>query len=62
MKLVLSWIIDTEAMMIGLPKHRIDRLESILNAFPRSQQQTSVKRWHKTLGELQSMLLALPGA
>jgi hypothetical protein len=37
MKLVLGWIIDTEAMMIGLPKHHINRLESILNAFPRSQ-------------------------
>jgi hypothetical protein len=37
MKLVLVWIIDTEAMTIGLPKHHIDRLESILNAFPQSQ-------------------------
>jgi hypothetical protein len=61
MKLVLGWIIDTEAMTIGLPQHRINRLESILNAFPWSQQQTSVKRWHETLGELRSMSLALPG-
>jgi hypothetical protein len=62
MKLVLGWIIDMEAMTIGLPQHRIDHLESILSAFPRSQQRTSVKRWHETLGELRSMSLALPGA
>jgi hypothetical protein len=62
MKLVLGWIINTFAMTICLPQHRIDRLETILNAFPSSQQRTSAKRWHETLGKLRSMSLALPGA
>jgi hypothetical protein len=62
MKLVLGWIIDTVAMTICLPQHRIDQLEAIHNAFPPSQRRTSAKRWHKTLGKLWSMSLALPGA
>jgi hypothetical protein len=61
MKLILGWIIDTVTMTITLPPHRIERLAAILEAFPALQRQTSIKRWHKTLGELQSMSLALPG-
>ncbi|KAL3823259.1 LOW QUALITY PROTEIN: hypothetical protein ACHAXA_011104, partial [Cyclostephanos tholiformis] len=62
MKLVLGWIIDTINMTISLPQHRVDRLAEILHSFPVTQQRTSVKRWHETLGELRSMALALSGA
>jgi hypothetical protein len=62
MKLVLGWIINTVAMTITLPPHQVTRLTEILNAFLATQRQTSMKRWHKTLRELRSMSLALPGS
>jgi hypothetical protein len=61
-KLVLGWIVDTVSMTIHLPPHRIDRLWEILNSIPKSQKRTSMKKWHKVLGELRSMAIALPGA
>ncbi len=61
-KLVLGWIIDTVNMTIQLPQHRVDRLWEILNSIPRHQKRTSVKKWHKVLGELRSMTIALPGS
>ena len=61
-KLILGWIIDTVTMTISLPPHRVTRLAEILSSLPRSQKRTSVKKWHKVLGELRSMSLALPGA
>lgn len=61
-KLVLGWIIDTVNMTIHLPKHRVDRLAEILASIPVHQKRTSVRKWHKVLGELRSMALALPGA
>ena len=61
-KKVLGWIIDTTAMTIHLPQRRVDRLEEILESIPRSQRRTSLKKWHKVLGELRSMTLAIPGA
>ena len=62
MKLVLGWIIGTEAMTIHLPPHRVERLADVLASIPITQKRTSVKKWHKVLGELRSMALALPGA
>lgn len=61
-KLVLGWIVDTVNMTIQLPPHRVDRLWEILNSIPRRQKRTSVKKWHKVLGELRSMSIALPGS
>ena len=63
-KLVLGWVINTEAMTIHLPPHRIERLSierlsEILASIPVTQKRTSVKKWHKVLGELRSMALAL---
>ena len=45
-----------------LPPHRMERLAEILNGIPKSQKRTTVKRWHKVLGELRSMSIALPGS
>ena len=61
-KLVLGWVIDTAASTITLPEHRQQRLADILSSIPRSQKRLSIKKWHKVLGELRSMALALPGA
>ena len=61
-KLVLGWIINTESMTIHLPPHRVTRLAEILASIPVTQKRTSVKKWHKVLGKLRSMALALPGA
>ena len=61
-KLVLGWVIDTTAMTIQLPQHRVDRLVEILHSIPPHQKRTSVKKWHSILGELRSMSLALPGS
>lgn len=61
-KLVLGWIIDTIESTITLPPHRIQRLHELLASVPRTTKRISIKRWHKLLGELQSMVLAIPGA
>ena len=61
-KNVLGWIIDTVSMTVHLPLHRAERLAEILSSIPLSQKRTSVRKWHKVLGELRSMALALPGA
>ena len=62
MKLVLGWIINTVDQTISLPQHRVERLAEILSSIPRSQKRISIRKWHKILGELRSMSLALPGS
>lgn len=61
-KQILGWIINTAAMTISLPPHRVERLAEILASIPTTQKRCSVKKWHKVLGELRSMSLALPGS
>lgn len=62
LKLVLGWLIDTIQLTLALPEHRVMRLKEILDSIPPTQKRTSVKKWHKVLGELRSMSAALPGA
>ena len=59
---VLGWIVDSVAMTISLPQHRQERLAEILASIPTTQRRISTKKWHKVLGELRSMSIALPGA
>jgi hypothetical protein len=61
-KLMLGWLLDTEAMTLELPLHRRERLQAILDSVPRSQKRTTAKKWHKVLAELRSMSVALPGS
>ena len=61
-KQILGWIIDTAARTIELPPHRVERLAEILASIPSTQKRITVTKWHKVLGELCSMALALPGA
>jgi len=60
-KTVLGWLIDTTAMSISLPPHRKTRLLDILESTV-ARKRSSVKEWHKLLGELRSMSLAVPGS
>ena len=60
-KLVLGWLIDTVRMTIELPPHRVDRLHAILASIPPTRNRVGWKEWHKVLGKLRSMALAIPG-
>ena len=60
-KVVLGWLIDTVALTIELPPHRVDRLNEMLAAFPASRKRASISDLQKLLGELRSMILAIPG-
>ena len=60
-KVILGWLVDTVAGTIELPPNRIERLNEILSAFPRSRRTCPKKDLHKLVGELRSMILALPG-
>ena len=57
---VLGWLIDTVAGTLCLPPHRLERLHALLVDLI-STAQSSVSQWHRLLGELRSMVLALPG-
>ena len=60
-KIVLGWMIDTKRRTIELPAHRLDRLHELLASFPPHQHRTSRRRWQQLIGELRSMVLAIPG-
>ena len=57
-----SWLIDTTSKTISLPPHRVDRLREILNSIALNQKTIATNDWHKVLGELRSMSIALPGS
>ena len=61
-KVVLGWVIDIVAGTLELPPHRQERLRAILADICPSQKRASVKKWHRLLGELRSMTLAIPGS
>jgi len=61
-KKILGWILDTVAMTISLPPRRLQRLAEILAEINPSQRRVAEDKWHKILGELRSMSLALPGS
>ena len=60
-KVVLGWVLDTISRTIDLPPHRLERLSEILDSIPRHQRRTSRKKWQQILGEIRSMILAIPG-
>ena len=59
-KILLGWLIDSIAETIALPEHRHQRFLEILHNL-QNRRRVSLKVWHKTLGELRSMILAIPG-
>ena len=56
-----GWVIDTVRGTIQLPQHRVTRLTTMLQEVE-GQRRVSQKQWRKLLGELRSMMLAIPGA
>ena len=60
-KILLGWVIDSVRGTIHLPQHRVQRLTEMLKEVE-GQRRVSRKRWRKLLGELRSMMLAIPGA
>ena len=59
---MLGWIVDSINMTIALPPHRVEQLKEIVHSIPRTQQRFGVDKWHRVLGKLLSIALALPGA
>ena len=60
-KVILGWRIDTTAKTMELPSHQVKRLLEILESIAPDQKSITTKDWHKVLGELCSMPIALPG-
>jgi hypothetical protein len=60
-KTMLGWVVDSMHLHLELPDHRRLRLEAILDSLPRTKTRLAVKTWHKVMGELRSMTLAVPG-
>jgi hypothetical protein len=60
-KIILGWLLDTINKTISLPSHRAERLHEILNSITTDQRWIATKDWHKVIGELRSMSVALPG-
>jgi hypothetical protein len=61
-KKLLGWTIDSSAMTLTLPPRRLARLQELLDSIPPTRKRLSIDTWHKLLGELRSMSLALPGS
>jgi hypothetical protein len=60
-KVILGWMLNTCAMMIQLPPHRVTNLFELLYSFAPKQRRTTVNKSQKLLGELRSMVLGIPG-
>jgi hypothetical protein len=60
-KAILGWTVDTLVMTIELPPQGLERLFELLHSVPPKQKQVSTNKWQKMLGELRSMVLAIPG-
>jgi hypothetical protein len=60
-KTILGWKLDTARRTIELPMHRLDRLHLLLSSIERPQRRTSRRKWQQLVGELRSMVLAIPG-
>jgi hypothetical protein len=59
-KVMLGWLIDTVNKTIALPPHRVERLLQIFDSL-RGKKRVSLNNWHRVVGELRSMVLAIPG-
>ena len=59
---MLGWIVDSINMTIALPPHCVAWRKEIVSSIPLTQHRVGVDKWHRVLGELRSMALALPGA
>ena len=61
-KKILGWHIDSVDMTLTLPTRRHERLLELLDSIPPTRKRLSLAAYHRLLGELRSLALALPGA
>ena len=59
-KTLLGWVVDTVTETVELPPHRQHRLHTILQDLTH-RRRISLLAWQKALGEVRSMILAIPG-
>jgi hypothetical protein len=60
-KIILGWTVDTLAMTVELPPHRVERIFELLDSVTPGQRRISINKWQTLVGELRSMVLAIPG-
>jgi hypothetical protein len=60
-KIILGWLMDTCATTVHLPPRRVVCLFELLDSISPKQRRTMVNKWQKLMGELHSMVLAIPG-
>jgi hypothetical protein len=60
-KILLGWTVDTLAMMVDLPPHRVERIFKLLDSVALKQHHISTNKWQKLVGELRYMVLAVAG-
>ena len=58
---ILGWVMNLAQNELHLPSAKKIRLNELLNSISPSQKRISVKKWQKLLGELRSMVWAVPG-
>ena len=58
---MLGWLTDTVAGTIELPPAKVEQLRELLASFPYRRKMYPTKDLLKLVGELCSMILALPG-
>ena len=61
LKTVLGWLLNTEHCTVQLPKCKVLWLNKILKSLPKEKKHVSKKIWYHVLGELRSIVLAIPG-
>ena len=59
---MIGWDLDTIAHLLRLPPTCWDKVASALVAIPREAHTTSLRKWHKLLGLLRSITLAVTGS
>jgi hypothetical protein len=58
---ILGWIMNFAKQELTLPPAKALRLEQLLHSISPTQKRISVRKWQKLLGELRSMVWAIPG-
>lgn len=59
-KTMLGWLINTVDRTLTLPPHRVERLLAIFTSL-HNKKRASTRIWHRTIGELRSMVMAIQG-
>ena len=61
-QVLLGWVIDTVDMTFPFPPHQENRFKEILDVIPTNQKRIGVDKWHRVIGYLWSIDIALTGA